>query len=162
MVLDVGTGKGLFAKAIEEKCGARVICLDLADQTEVDVDLAIYDGLNFPFPNNTFDVVIFSFVLHHCVHQDVLIDEAKRICRGRIIVFEDNSAGMVGRLYTHLHEIVYSWQYDVKSPFLFRTQAQWKEFFEAHGLEICYQGRKWTSDAWYYHVKKLMFVLQPV
>ena len=94
-ILDVGCGTGRLFRDLElfRVYGRRVgIDLHLPEITMSGVEVAAYDGERLPFPNNSFDVVIFGYVLHYLEREHVmkLLAEASRVARRTVFVFEDS------------------------------------------------------------------------
>lgn len=94
-VLDVGCGAGQLFRdlGLFRTCGRRVgIDLHTPKVTTSGVEVAAYDGERLPFPNDSFDAVIFAYVLHYLERQHVmrLLAEASRVARRSVFVFEDS------------------------------------------------------------------------
>lgn len=77
-ILDLGTGSGYLAFSFAEKYKqAEIIGLDIVEKTLVEnrrkaeigginnLHFVSYDGVNFPFNDNSFDIVISRYALHH-------------------------------------------------------------------------------------------------
>src|SRR5262249_59426827 len=48
----------------------------------------LYDGARLPFGDGAFDTTLLSFVLHHTETPGVVLDEAVRVSRERLLVVE--------------------------------------------------------------------------
>ena len=98
LVLDLGCGKGRFARRLE-RAGARVVGFDLSSRM-----LAEADGLDrvrgsaraLPFGDGTFDAVVAVEVFEHVEDVAVAIAEARRVLKpgGRLIVVDKNAASL--------------------------------------------------------------------
>jgi SAM-dependent methyltransferase len=58
----------------------------------------LYDGLHIPFPDDSFDVVLLIFALHHADDPAAVLREARRVCRRHVIAFEDVVISLADRL----------------------------------------------------------------
>lgn len=81
-VLEVGAGSGLQA-SIVSSWGYDVAAVDLPDRERAAQHFTVveYDGVNLPFPDDTFDVVYSSSVLEHVEDLPALLDELARVTR---------------------------------------------------------------------------------
>lgn len=77
-VLDLGTGSGYLSFSIAENSpNCQIVGLDIvvntleknrekvSEQKLKNLTFISYDGINFPFPDNTFDVIVTRYALHH-------------------------------------------------------------------------------------------------
>jgi ubiquinone/menaquinone biosynthesis C-methylase UbiE len=104
--LDVGGGTGVLAYAIKTLFGLEhVASVDVHDRflSSLNIETAIYDGINLPFGDNSFDCVLLLNVLHHVpVNQRVaLLRECRRVAgRGSLYIKDHLSRGPIdsGRL----------------------------------------------------------------
>ena len=65
----------------------------------------VADALHLPFPNNSFDCVVFSAVLHHLKEHERYLCEAVRVSRHYVVAFEPNllhPSGMLMNLFNTL------------------------------------------------------------
>jgi SAM-dependent methyltransferase len=104
-VLDVGCGTGHLSAYLQEMYGAVPTGIDVKDFRETKIDFSEFDGSSIPFPDDSFDHVILSEVLHHSHDPVTLISECRRVARRRVIVFEDMPEGLLGKaaLYAQVH-----------------------------------------------------------
>jgi SAM-dependent methyltransferase len=87
-VLDVGCGSMPYRepfKNISEYVGME---FDSAEQRATSKAEVFYDGKSFPFPDNTFDSVIFTEVLEHIFNPDEFLAEINRVLKpdGKILL----------------------------------------------------------------------------
>lgn len=88
-VLDFGAGRGDFLKVVGKDLGVEIIGIDIIDYTDEDVDVLMFDGATIPLPDKSVDVGLAAFVLHHIPDQTAAMQELIRVCRKRIVIFED-------------------------------------------------------------------------
>src|SRR5687767_13589874 len=62
-VLDVGCGNGFIAHHLSAMLGAAVTGIDLDESTQAPIDYKSFDGTHFPVADQSFDGVVFCYVL---------------------------------------------------------------------------------------------------
>ena len=79
-VLDVGCGDQIYRSALRSKtyCGIDVA---VSGRSRMHSDALIFDGLNIPFPDSSFDFVLCTEVLEHAEEPEQLLLEMKRVVR---------------------------------------------------------------------------------
>lgn len=88
-VLDLGTGTGVATRAIQRilNSNCSVVGVDVSREMLLEARrsgltrLAMADATQLPFPNETFDVVIASFVMSHLPDSDSMMQEVVRVLR---------------------------------------------------------------------------------
>jgi ubiquinone/menaquinone biosynthesis C-methylase UbiE len=150
-ILDVGAGSGRFGQAVQEQLKVKVTGVDVCDYSDHTIPFFVYDGRQLPFPDKSFDVVFFAFVLHHTRNQENLIREAKRVTRRHIIVFEDGYDWFLEKFVTCWNDyqtnIFQGWikaykgylrgePFKIPMPLTFRSGSGWVRLFEELGLEV--------------------------
>ena len=97
-VLEIGCGTGLFTRKVYALTKASIIATDISEEllTEArqllpEATFKIDDAMNLSFPDNTFDVVFGSSVLHH-LEMERSIKEILRVLKpgGRMVFAEPN------------------------------------------------------------------------
>jgi ubiquinone/menaquinone biosynthesis C-methylase UbiE len=138
MVLDVGCGDLRVGKALAERAGATVYGIDVVDRNRTRLPWRQFDGRHFPFSDDSFDVVLFSFVLHHTHDHHLLLSEARRVSRDGIILLEDTFDSSVGYAVTKWHDVIVNkLMYPaVHCPFTYRTLEGWHRAFDDGGLRV--------------------------
>ena len=131
-VLDVGCGSGYVAWQLGQRFAGEVHAVDIGDFRRVPVaNFAPFDGRRLPYPDGRFDLVLFSFVLHHVpdVFKPLLLAEARRVARRKLVVLEDTPRGPLDRLasWCHGHRFRRSIQSDERFGFL--TDSEWTRLF---------------------------------
>jgi len=110
-VLDVGGGTGVLAGYVATASGCRITVLD-RDPRAVDtaatrggVSAVLGDAAALPFPDESFDAVLFIDSFHHIEDQPSAVREAARVLRpgGLVLVAERDPAHFAAML-THSYE----------------------------------------------------------
>ena len=135
-VLDLGCGLGITGWTIATKLNVEVIGTDVRDVREVDLPFILTDGEKLPFPNNKFDCILIAYVLHHVKDQKQLLSEAKRVCKGKIIIYEDTPKNLLDRVFCFLHGFSYSLSFGLQNFCKFRTLMEWEKMFSELKLKI--------------------------
>jgi ubiquinone/menaquinone biosynthesis C-methylase UbiE len=105
-ILDVGCGKGRFARVLAERfSGASIVAFDLAEamlqHVPAGVNACAGSMTALPFPAGAFDCAYATESLEHAVEIDVAVAEMCRVVKpgGRIVIIDKNSQQW-GRLKT--------------------------------------------------------------
>ena len=105
-VLDVGCGKGRFARVLAERfSGASIVGFDLAEamlrHVPAGVNACAGSMTALPFPTAAFDCAYATESLEHAIEIDAAVAEMCRVVRpgGRIVIIDKNSQQW-GRLKT--------------------------------------------------------------
>lgn len=148
-VLDIGAGDCLVAQRIRDRLQADVMIVDVVDYNLTDMRLIKYDGKRLPFPDNTFDKVLLSVVLHHCEDPMTALDEAIRVSKKNIIVIESVFFSTFGKYWSYV--IDWYWNrllHKVPCPLNHKTPEKWESIFTKKGLKIR-DSRYLGIDIWY-------------
>mgnify|MGYP001132767313 CR=1 FL=1 len=138
-VLDLGCGSGFLGKEVEILSNSKVLGLDVDNFLLTDLEFLIFDGKRIPFPDNTFDVVLIVFVLHHTSDPIYLLREARRVGK-KIIVLEDLIEGKISYFRCKLHLFFWELFYGQKlRKFNFFSEKEWETIFHKCGLSIVYK-----------------------
>ncbi len=150
-VLDIGCGNGHFGHAVEDHYKAKVSGVDVVDYAQAEIPTALYDGKTIPHADNTFDVVILAFMLHHVKHQKELLAEAIRVSKGHVIIFEDVYFSPWQYLFVIWNDfytnILIGWLrvfkgeagkglLSIPMPLTFRRIKSWQALFASYGVEV--------------------------
>lgn len=133
-ILDVGCGTGNVCELLQEQ-GHRSTPLDVQDLSFVDgIDPVLFDGVRFPFPDDSFDVAMILAVLHHTPDPLETLRESRRVAR-RLIVVEDVYDSTLHKLVTQAADSVFNlelWGH----PHNNKTDPQWRQTFKQVGLRL--------------------------
>jgi SAM-dependent methyltransferase len=131
--LDVGCWNGDVAQRLEHD---DIIGIDVAEPPQPQIEVRRFDGKTIPFKDKQFDTVLCCTALHHVEDQETLLIEMKRVGK-RIVILEDGYNHIFDKMSVILLHAIGSRL--VGMPYRisgFRSDKQWRVFFEAHGLVI--------------------------
>ena len=155
-ILDLGTGTGHYS-AFLGSLGHSVVAMDVSDTSEHEqIRPIIFDGHTIPFEDDTFDLVLCMFVLHHLGHQDELLTEMRRVTRRSVIVAEDLRENAWDGFWSGAHTRFTDWG---RAQGSFHSDSEWRERFRRQGLPV---RERLTIPRWrlpYYPVLRAVYVL---
>lgn len=158
-ILDLGCGSCCTTKKLRES-GRKITSLDVVDKG-VCVRPQLYDGHTIPFPDNTFDLGICAFVLHHTEKQLEILKELKRTCN-LVLVLEDTPKTKSEWKYALKHSKS-DWGACAKC---FRNTSSWEMIFQQLNFKILAKEMisKWTcpfsKKPFFYPVTCTAYLLQ--
>jgi len=153
-ILDLGCGSGIVAKNFQNFFQAEIIGVDIKDNRIFKIPFQIIDGKNLPFSENSFDVVLISYVLHHSRDPISLIKEAKRISRDKIIIYEDLPKGFMSKLICKIHGFAFDKFFQNPTSTSFKLEEEWERIFNNTGLNVILKERVKS-----FPVNKELFIL---
>ena len=147
-VLDVGCGDARFLRdlglfrSLKRRVG---IDVELPESPEPEIEVAAYDGQSLPFPDGSFDSVVFGYFLHYltCEHAVGLLTEGCRVARANVFVLDDSQPqwGFWYRARNRLERL--------RSDILYRSVSG--RLYRGAGNEAMYL----TYDGWRQLLEKL-------
>ncbi len=141
-ILDIGSGTGIINRQLRRK-GYAVTALDVAPLTIVgEINPVLYDGLNMPFGDRTFDLALLMTVLHHAENPIRVLEEAGRVAR-HILVIEDLHKNTLHLHYTRLIDSFLNFEFR-NHPHNNKNHTSWLKTFDALGFTLKASNFKWT------------------
>jgi ubiquinone/menaquinone biosynthesis C-methylase UbiE len=160
-VLDVGCGSGFIDHHLSAMLNRSVVGIDLGEKTEAPIDYRSFNGTQFPVENNSFEAVLFCYVLHHAQNVGLIMAELRRVLRtgGRAVIYEDIPATWWDRLVCATHNL--KWR-NRTGPCTFHTANEWRSLFKAAGFEIVRERQlsRWRNLA--HPVSRRLYVIKAV
>jgi len=138
-VLDIGCGEAYVTAGIARRArdtwGADIVDLRRAHVPHFQQ----YDGVTLDLPDQRFDVVVLSFVLHHVPNElkPKLVGEARRVCRRTLLVIEDTPRNAFDRWTSNRHGESYRKKIGSTASFGFYSQPEWEQFFAREQFDVC-------------------------
>ena len=126
-ILDVGCGDGLLASILlERRPDLEIRGVDVLVREHPHIPVQLFDGKNLPFPDASFDGVLFSDVLHHTPDSLQLLHEARRVSTGFVLVKDHYVKGFAAQKRLMAMDWVGNARFGVALPYLYWTEAQWE------------------------------------
>ena len=163
--LDIGTGDMAIAEQIEI-LDNRISwkCIDIhplpeeLKESEKWKKYQVFDGENIPFADKSFDIAIFSDVLHHSQEKAIiLISEAARVS-SFIIIKDHFEYSFYSRFILKLMDFVGNWGYGVIIPKRYFTQTSFNEIINKLKIKTLQID---TGINLYEHLPLIKFLLNP-
>lgn len=157
-VLDIGLGNGIIAQHIKNRFNAEVEGVDVVDYNETNIKNTIYNGLQLPFKDDSFDSVLILETLHHCTDMIQVLKETKRVVKKHVIIMEDFYENFFEKYLLLFHDYISNIRKGVHCPYYFQSKKRWKEIFGEIGLKIG-QEKDYLSKFLIFDSKHVIFVL---
>lgn len=142
-VLDVGCGDGQLANEIlRRRPDVRIEGIDVHVRAGTGIPTSPFDGRSFPFPDASFDLLLFIDVLHHTDDPTALLREAARIAREAILIKDHASDRLFAVPILKFMDRIGNARHGVGLPYNYWPRRRWLEAFEQLGLKVL----AWTGD----------------
>ena len=142
-VLDVGAGSGaIAAEILRLRPDLNIRGVDVLVREKTSVPVEPFDGEHLPFPDQSFDVVMFVDVLHHTPDAAVLLKEAARVARRSVLLKDHNKDGFLAGPTLKFMDWVGNVRYKVPLPYNHWPRRRWRDTAANLGLTISY----WNED----------------
>ena len=134
-VLDVGCGDGLIDRLIlDRRADLRICGVDPLIRPAAHIPVTPFDGRRLPFPDRSWDTVLFCDVLHHTDDPVGLLREAVRVAKHGIVIKDHTVTGLLARPTLRLMDVVGNAPHGVALTYNYFTRAEWQQAYQATGL----------------------------
>lgn len=135
-LLDVGCGDGQISRRISTlRPDVTVQGIDVLVRKDSLIPVVEFDGEHIPFPDNSFDVVMFVDVLHHTEDPMILLGEASRVSRSIVLLKDHNDEGFLSNQTLKIMDWVGNKPHGVSLPYNYWQRKKWQEAFRSIGLK---------------------------
>ena len=142
-VLDVGCGDGLLASLImDDRPDLQFTGIDVILRKETRIPIAAFNGKHIPFPDKSWDFVMFVDVLHHTDDPTILLREAARVARTGLVIKDHTLNGFLAGPTLKFMDIISNRRFGVALPFNYWRYEQWTAAFKSLGLSV----EGWNKD----------------
>lgn len=139
-VLDIGCGAGCLLWAMSKSHpDSKLLAADIVDCRKMQLPhFELYDGIKLPFEDQSVDVVMLNFVLHHVPNETkpAVLDEIRRVCRRSLLVYEDTPRNFIDRYFNSRHGEEFRRRIKSTAGFGFYDQAGWERVFAERGFVV--------------------------
>jgi SAM-dependent methyltransferase len=134
-ILDVGSGDGSVSYSILGlRPGLHIEGLEILPRVSPQIKVSRYDGTTIPFPDKSFEAVMFVDVLHHAADPAQLLCEGARVA-GKCVVIKDHVAeGLLATATLRFMDRVGNARHGVDLPYNYWRREQWQHEFQRIGL----------------------------
>jgi SAM-dependent methyltransferase len=115
--------------------------IDVLIRDHTHIPVMKFDGTTIPFPDRSFDTVVFVDVLHHTDDPALLLREAARVARNTILIKDHTLDGFAAGATLRFMDRIGNRRYNVALPYNYWPKQEWLNTFEALGLTL----RTWKS-----------------
>lgn len=136
-ILDVGCGDGLIDSLImQARPELEIEGIDVLLRPDPHIRVSGFDGSSIPFPDNSFDAVMFVDVLHHTDDPMVLLREAARVTRSSIILKDHLTDGLFARPTLRFMDWFGNAHHGVNLPYNYWPEKRWVNAFSGTGARL--------------------------
>ena len=128
-VLDVGCGDGVIDRLImEQRADVSIQGIDVLARPHPQIPVKRFDGITIPYPEASFDAVMFIDVLHHTLDPLGLLGEAQRVA-GTVLIKDHFRNGFLSGPTLRFMDWVGNAHHSVALPYNYWSKSQWTEAF---------------------------------
>ena len=139
-VLDVGCGDGLISHLIQTKRpDVSIEGIDVLAREGAWIPVRHFDGFRIPYPDKSFDAVLFVDVLHHASDAKALLAEATRVARRHVILKDHILKGFLAGRTLRFMDWVGNAHHGVVLPYNYWSEQQWSMAFADLRLRVQYR-----------------------
>ena len=109
--------------------------IDVLPRAQTHIPVQMFDGSCIPFPASSFDVVLFSDVLHHTPDGTVLLREAHRTARKYVLIKDHYREGLAANARLRFMDWVGNARFGVSLPYNYWARRQWQQAWQQIGLQ---------------------------
>jgi len=141
-ILDVGCGDGLLAQELTTaRPDLEISGVDVLERVDCAIPMSLIDGETIPFGDDSFDAVLLADVLHHTTDPSQLLEEAKRVSSGFIVIKDHTRNGFLAGSTLRFMDNIANSRHGMALPYTYWSRQQWTDAFEDLGLEV----EEWTN-----------------
>jgi SAM-dependent methyltransferase len=142
-VLDVGCGAGEVSRAIFNlRPDLQIEGVEVLLRGNPQMKVTPFDGHTLPFPDSSFDAVIFVDVLHHAEDPSRLLRESGRVASQCVVIKDHTAEGVLAGVTLRFLDRVGNARHGVALPYRYWKREQWiRELESARLSAVSWNGR---------------------
>jgi Methylase involved in ubiquinone/menaquinone biosynthesis len=142
-VLDVGCGDGMLGSLImADRPDLQYMGIDVLVRDDTRIPVTAFDGLHVPFPDRSWEFVMFVDVLHHTENPKILLREAARVAKKGVLIKDHLLDAFLAGPRLRFMDNVGNRRHGVALPFNYWRYEQWLAAFSELGLSV----NSWNGD----------------
>ncbi len=135
-VLDVGCGDGVIDHLVsQQRADVTIQGIDVLVRQDTQVPVEEFDGISIPYPDASFDTVMFVDVLHHTRNPFALLREGQRVAK-TVVIKDHFRNGILAKTSLRFMDWVGNAHHGVALPYNYWSRSEWSAAFEAAHLEV--------------------------
>jgi len=134
-LLDVGCGDGRITEKIQKKLKLKIQGIDIYPHKKPKLPITVFDGEKIPFPDNSFDSVLFVDVLHHIKDMNPSLKEAFRVARKSVIIKDHCCENGFETSVLKIADYFGNFSHRSNLPFNFKSDDKWSQIFGDNPVE---------------------------
>jgi SAM-dependent methyltransferase len=135
-LLDVGCGDGQLDVLLKDRiANLEIEGVETHARPGCAVPCRIFDGVELPFDDNSFDGCLFVDVLHHTTEPEKILRDACRVSREFIVIKDHLAENNFDHRVLRFMDWVGNRSHGVFLPYNYLAQANWDRLFRSLGLE---------------------------
>jgi SAM-dependent methyltransferase len=136
-VLDVGCGDGQLGALLQKhRPDLEVRGIEVLVREPSPIPIEKFDGMTIPYPDASWDVVLFIDVLHHTDDAMVLLREAVRVARQAILIKDHPRNGFLAGPTLRFMDWVANRRHGIALPYNYWPRERWYQAFAELGLTV--------------------------
>ena len=141
--LDVGCGDGRVGRQVlDRRPDLELRGVEITPRKDTLIPVDSYDGQTLPYPDASFDALIYVDVLHHSDEPEALLREALRVARQAVLIKDHLCDGLLARPTLSFMDRVGNRGFDMPMPHNYWRRDQWWQAFDRLGVEVDH----WSSE----------------
>ena len=134
-LLDVGCGDGTLARAVvNRRPEIDATGVEISARPHTAISVREFDGLQLPFADQSFDLVMLVDVLHHAEEPHTLLNEVARVAAKCVIIKDHLTGAWLSHERLRLMDWVGNIGHGVPLRYAYWSPARWADAFREAGL----------------------------